>query len=60
MKDKARFVLVEFLLKHKLADSYYKPGNRAMIRDHIAESLVDRGIAKKVVQQITIQDTVLA
>ena len=57
---KPQFTLVEFIQKHMHCENYYKPGNRAYLRDHIAEDLVKRGIAKHPVQQVELTDTVLA
>ena len=50
-KDRS-FTLIQFLYPYRLADSYYLAGQRAEIRDWLADRLVARRIAKYVQQEI--------
>jgi hypothetical protein len=52
MRNDRSFTLIEFLYPYRIADSYYKAGQRAEIRGWLADSLVARRIAKYVRQEI--------
>lgn len=51
LKDRI-FTLVQFIWPYKLADSFYLPGQRVELRAWLADRLVERRIAKYVVQEI--------
>ena len=52
MPNDRQFKLIQFLYPYRLADSYYLAGQRAEIRDWLADRLVARRIAKYVQQEI--------
>jgi hypothetical protein len=52
MPNDRHFTLIQFLYPYRLADSYYLAGQRAEIRDWLADKLVARRIAKYVQQEI--------